>query len=342
MKRIICFSKFLNFNAGGAERSTINFLKEHFSSEEFEVELISFGNTRRLPLNNIPESWTRKYIEPTVGFGPSYLVEYYLNRKKIKIFFNQLRGDVLLSYGVYAPIAINTFTGESTIFIRSEYDLAIDNNYYTGVKKVLKTIYQIFNWPFRYLYQKELRKAFDRSKVIANSQFMKSRCEALFGIEVEEVCYPEIDEQSLQTSFEQALKELEEKKGIVYVGDSIVKGRDLALAIAKRLPEQNFYFFTRNVTEKIKEGNITYYPWSNNLGHVYSKAKLVIVPSRWEEAYGRVAKEALVLNIPVLVSGRGGLPEAVGFREELIVNSFSPDDWVKKIKLFIDGYISNK
>lgn len=41
------------------------------------------------------------------------------------------------------------------------------------------------------------------------------------------------------------------------------------------------------------------------------KALLLIVPSRWEEPFGRVALEALACCTPVVVSNRGGLPEIV-------------------------------
>jgi glycosyltransferase involved in cell wall biosynthesis len=45
---------------------------------------------------------------------------------------------------------------------------------------------------------------------------------------------------------------------------------------------------------------------------VYGRTKILLVPSLWEEAYGRVATEAQLSGIPVITSNRGGLPEAVG------------------------------
>lgn len=40
-------------------------------------------------------------------------------------------------------------------------------------------------------------------------------------------------------------------------------------------------------------------------------ASVVIMPSRWEEPFGRVALEALSMGTPVIVSDKGGLPEIV-------------------------------
>ncbi len=45
---------------------------------------------------------------------------------------------------------------------------------------------------------------------------------------------------------------------------------------------------------------------------VYRSAKLILMPSMWEEAWGRVATEAQFSGIPVIASNRGGLPESVG------------------------------
>jgi glycosyltransferase involved in cell wall biosynthesis len=41
-------------------------------------------------------------------------------------------------------------------------------------------------------------------------------------------------------------------------------------------------------------------------------SRAVLVPSLWEEPFGRVAAEAQLVGIPAIVSGRGGLKEAVG------------------------------
>jgi glycosyltransferase involved in cell wall biosynthesis len=43
-----------------------------------------------------------------------------------------------------------------------------------------------------------------------------------------------------------------------------------------------------------------------------ARARLVLVPSRWEETWGRIVSEAQVSGIPALAARRGGLPESVG------------------------------
>ena len=56
-------------------------------------------------------------------------------------------------------------------------------------------------------------------------------------------------------------------------------------------------------------------------------SRVVVVPSAWPEAFGRIAAEALINGVPPIVSDRGGLPEAAaggGFVLPL------PDDYMPK------------
>ncbi|MDV8023654.1 glycosyltransferase family 4 protein [Rhodococcus sp. IEGM 1330] len=57
--------------------------------------------------------------------------------------------------------------------------------------------------------------------------------------------------------------------------------------------------------------------------------KLVLVPSAWDEPFGRVAAEALAVGALPLVSNRGGLPEIVaGLDYSAVVDTFSTDAWI--------------
>lgn len=50
-------------------------------------------------------------------------------------------------------------------------------------------------------------------------------------------------------------------------------------------------------------------PWPREF---YARSRAVLMPSLWEETFGRVAAEALANGIPVLASRRGALPETLG------------------------------
>jgi glycosyltransferase involved in cell wall biosynthesis len=65
---------------------------------------------------------------------------------------------------------------------------------------------------------------------------------------------------------------------------------------------------------------------------IYGKCKILLVPSLWNEGYGRVAHEAQISGIPVIASTRGGLPEAVG-PGGLLLDPESPiENWVNALR----------
>jgi glycosyltransferase involved in cell wall biosynthesis len=73
------------------------------------------------------------------------------------------------------------------------------------------------------------------------------------------------------------------------------------------------------------------------LQKLYQKSKLVVMPSIYPEAFGRVALEALASGTPVVVSDRGGLPEIVLNRKTGIV--CSPE--ANKLAEAIDEVLEN-
>ena len=81
-----------------------------------------------------------------------------------------------------------------------------------------------------------------------------------------------------------------------------------------------------------EKNNINYYPWGNFFKLINQKT-IVIVPSFWEEAYCRVAKECNILNIPVIAFKRGGIPEALNGHKKCILLKYNNDlnQWINSI-----------
>jgi glycosyltransferase involved in cell wall biosynthesis len=319
---------------GGAEKSTYEILKDE-AKKDNEIELISFDNIDMFKAKDkkieFPKNWKLTYIKDMFLFKRFFYYEYLFNRGKLKNYFNLLdKNSKLYTYAIYAPVAINSFKGKSKLFIRSETDLGINKNYYTGLKKYLKYIYMLLEYPAFYLYKQDVKKAIQKADVVTNSKYMAKKLKQLYNKD-SEVIYPYIDEERLKKEYSVLKEDIE--KGIVFVGDAIIKGVGIAKEIAKKMPNEKFYFFSRYVNTPKKEGNITYMPWQKREVDIYKYAKLVIVPSIWEEAYGRVSKEAYMLNIPVLVSNIGGLPESVDEKKEFIVDNYKNiDEWRSKIE----------
>lgn len=100
----------------------------------------------------------------------------------------------------------------------------------------------------------------------------------------------------------------------VFVNPVPEKGVDFVLELARLLPQESFCF-VGNWTGQVPEGlpkNVKFIPRQADLSEVFSKAKGLLMPSRWEEAFGRVPLEAMACGVPVISSDRGGLRNTVG------------------------------
>jgi glycosyltransferase involved in cell wall biosynthesis len=109
---------------------------------------------------------------------------------------------------------------------------------------------------------------------------------------------------------------------VVFVGLFPKKGVELAFQLAEKRPDIPFEFveswpLTHKDFLDFKHrantlGNVTVRRRVDDMRIIYRMAKIVLVPSVCEEAWGRVCTEAQCSGVPVLASNRGGLPESVG------------------------------
>jgi glycosyltransferase involved in cell wall biosynthesis len=153
----------------------------------------------------------------------------------------------------------------------------------------------------------------DGVRFLANSQFTAKHFARTDGI-VADVIYPLIEVDRYRTDTQ--------RRNVTFINPHPHKGVDIALAVARACPEIPFTFVRawtlseedeRQLQAAVAETpNITLRPATNDMRTVYQDARIVLAPSRWSEAFGRIAAEAHVNGIPVVASNRGGLPEAVG------------------------------
>jgi len=332
IKRIAAFSKYLAYDVGGAEKSTLALLNEQQSDKKAKITIVSQANAKFLSgspsLTEMKINAELVFLQGGVQFSRFPFYEYLLNRGRIINWFSSLDADELWTYGVYSPAAMLGFKGKVRYFVRSETDLGIVANYFNGLKRTLKTAYTAVEWPAIKLHQNDLRESLRRATVVANSKYMSTRVRERFGIDAS-VIYPMVDVSSFRR--ELAATQVEQT-WVVFVGDSIVKGLQHVLAAAKLLPQLQFRIFSRFVQDDKHVGNILWSPWQKESWRVYSGARLVIVPSQWEEAYGRVARESYLLGLPTLVSNVGGLPEAVDGNSCCLVDDYRRvESWVDAI-----------
>jgi len=120
---------------------------------------------------------------------------------------------------------------------------------------------------------------------------------------------------------------------ITMINPVLVKGIVPFLQMAIATPERKFLIVegwgtSAEILDMIRKiPNVTYMPKQIDMRTVYDKTHILVVPSQWEEAFGRVITEAQVNGIPVLASAVGGIPEAVGDGGLLVEEIQDPEAW---------------
>ena len=120
---------------------------------------------------------------------------------------------------------------------------------------------------------------------------------------------------------------------VLMIGPSSRKGIDVTLAIAA-MDVKRTYIVAGGPARKwamAPPSNVQFVGWQNDRAALFGSADVVIVPSRWEEPFGRVAIEALRYGCAVLVSNRGGLRESVGRTRSLVVDGLDPPAWLERL-----------
>src|SRR5471030_2055638 len=150
-------------------------------------------------------------------------------------------------------------------------------------------------------------------KVIANSQICANRARNELGLECD-VVHPLVIPENyiVDTSLERVL----------FVNPVPKKGVELAISLAKQLPHIPFEFRegwplsteqrTHYMERVSRLKNVSWCEITSDMRDAYRHAKLILVPSVWEESWGRVVTEAQLSGIPAVCSLRGGLPESIG------------------------------
>lgn len=124
------------------------------------------------------------------------------------------------------------------------------------------------------------------------------------------------------------------------------KGLDTVLALARARPEVSFAFnrawpiddgaLAELRAEARRLGNIDVRPGTGDPAELYGDARVLLVPSTYPEAWGRVAGEAQASGIPVIASALGGLPEAVGDGGLLVDPATGVEGWLDALALIWD------
>jgi glycosyltransferase involved in cell wall biosynthesis len=215
------------------------------------------------------------------------------------------------------------------IYFLRDYENLYDKRFYGRYK-----IDAAINHVFSYITERYTKKILDKSSgIIANSNYLGDRYEKHFNIETETV-YPFVNPKDYR------VKETGEK--ILHVNPTEEKGIVITLEVAEKMPEEEFIIAGTTKKDKIKQkmeslNNVEHLGYVEDMKEAYRQTKIALVPSKWEEPYGRIPVEAGASGIPTVATSNGGLPESVG-NQKLLVDSEEPEEFVEKIKHLKEDY----
>lgn len=141
---------------------------------------------------------------------------------------------------------------------------------------------------------------------------------------------------------ERVLADGGERDRISFINPHAVKGFATFVEIAKALPEEKFLCgeswslrgermqWLRTETDSLE--NVEVLRRSPDMRPFYGRTRILLMPSIWEEAHGRVIREAQLNGIPVIASRRGGIPDTAGAGALLVDDYTSPAAWVEAVK----------
>lgn len=334
---------FATVKSGGARASLLTFLDGISENREINVDA---------------------YQTPPVDDPPDAAFDYQIHTKQLRkvpklTWTNQvinrvqwrryLRGaikpdhDLLITQNKLAPASVT---------VANEFDIPsiyrVSSWALTGYEKYSPELGHLANlrqtdlggriqYPFLWKNFHEYRHAArNATRTVANSEFTARKMKELFGTEAATIVNPPIEVEDYKVPYN--------SDGYITMVNprTEYKGADIFLDIADQLSDENFLLVgpigSTRIRERSKQlSNVTHWEWCDDMREAYAEAKVVIVPSRVEESFGRVPAEAMVSGIPCVVSNRGALPEVVGEAGEIIEDVESINAWINGIERALES-----
>ena len=339
----VAYSKFATAKSGGARESLLTLLDGLAEHHGVTVDVYQTPPTDDFPETRYPyEVDVKDTVEIPKFTWTNQVFERLQWHRYLK---HELRDDhdLLITQNELAPASVSAANANeipSLLFMRS---MAL-----TGYEKYSPDrglVANILNtdiggrtqYPFLKKNFHEYEKAATRStRTIANSQFTAEKIKELFN-GGSDVIYPPIKLEKYRTEYDP-------DGHITMINPRAeYKGADIFLDIADKLNEESYLLVGPISSDSIRiradrMDNVTHWNWCDDMREAYSVSKLVVVPSRVEETFGRVPAEAMVSGIPCVVSDRGGLPEVVGDTGEVVSQIDSIRHWTEAIRTALSAH----
>lgn len=356
MKILIFNELYTPYSKGGAEKST-QLLAETLSKLGNEVHICTSSKkesnetingvfVHRRKQHNVYWSFDKdnhaSYAKILWHFLEIYNILVY---KDIKKLISQIKPDI---------IHTNVFTGYSVIIwqiakqqqipiihtLRDYYLMCIRSTLFNNEKNCLNrcSICKIASYSKRLLSQK-VDAVVGISEFILNTHLQHSYFKNTFIKEIipNSVSMPVIKGKIQRKNIIGFLGRIHPSKGIEILIENFLKvnPENYILQIAGNGNEA----YINTLKAKYCDQRIQF------IGKVKSEIflrniKLLIVPSLWQEPFGRVIIEANAYNCPVLVSNRGGMPELINGNNGKVFNLEQKNSLFIMLQEFINGKLT--
>jgi len=312
------------FSLGGAEQSTANFVVQLIGRSPVFCKIEDLYDIKIIRLRKFV------YIESIVNY---LLVKFFHLRCNNRRHVSVHGTDILPSLALFNSCVF--------VFFRSEYDLFSYRNYRRGFPALVKFFSFLFELPFGQLYNFFLSIEVKQNPcvLISNSGFMANRVNRILGV-TSEICFPIVESHVYSTRVPRLCSDflLSYRHSFLVMANELVKGSRIVRYLARKMSDVGFIVVDRSIDDPYISENIFYLSPSADNKSLFAHVDALLVPSQWLEAYGRVAVEASLHNLPVIASAVGGLPESCVNANSILVDNYtSCDSWLKSCTEFISS-----
>lgn len=325
MIKILFASENLYPPIGGAD-ITLYTLMNKLKEKGFDVYSVYAGK-------KVPNSKIKLYpirMKRLYGQWINLFIHLKKWRKKLYELTKDINPDIIVTWDTLIPITAEIaikLNKPYIILLRSYTHLSLDgfeSKYSKEAEKFRNYIKFFVQKPFFDYFMKLNKKAFASTKYIyVNSKYLSKLTEKYYNKKVGII--------NTFVNFNDYKVKKNTKEYITYIGSSYAKGVEIFIEIAKSLPNKKF-LVAGSYHHKIKNlPNVKYQGWVNDMREIYSKTRVLLIPSLWPEPFPRVALEAMINGIPCISTGQGGLKEAIGDAGIIIDDYYNIEKWKKAI-----------
>lgn len=337
MKIAVAYDKFATARSGGARVSLLTLLESLAQHQSIMIEAYQTPPADDHPETTYPYN---VHVKNLIEMPNLTWTNQVVKRSQWRRYLSDEIGsehDLLITQNELGPASISVANSKgipSMLFIHS-IALSGYEKYSPNRGAIVNFLKSDLGGKVQYPF---VKKNFNQYRLaarsathtIANSEFTSNRITELFDCE-SQIIYPSIELQNYLIDYNPG--------GYITMANprAEYKGTDIFLDVAEKMKEEQFLLvgpvYTAQIERRAKNlENVTHWDWCDDMKDAYRESKAVVVPSRVEEAFGRIAAEAMVSGIPCVVSDRGGLPEVVGETGEVVSQINSIDHWIEAIR----------